>query len=90
MKKIKLFLLLVMLMSITGVQKANAAKEIYAALSGSTMTIYYDDQKASRSGVLDKWSAEDGTYYLPGRNTQLDYKSRNQSFYEGCPSDKHL
>ena len=65
MKKIKLFLLLVMLMSITGVQKANAAKEIYAALSGSTMTIYYDDQKASRSGVLDKWSAEDGTYYLP-------------------------
>ena len=29
------------------------------------MTLYYDDQKASRSEWLDKWSAEDGTYYLP-------------------------
>ena len=36
-----------------------SAQEIYAALSGSTMTIYYDDQKASRSGVLDKWTPEE-------------------------------
>ena len=63
-KKLYLFVL-VMLMSITGVQKANAAKEIYAALSGSTMTLYYDDQKASCSGVLDKWSPGQGTSYVP-------------------------
>ena len=63
-KKLYLFVL-VMLMSIAGIQRANAANEIYATLSGSTMTLYYDDQKASRSGVLDKWSLADGTYYLP-------------------------
>ena len=40
--------------------KGTGSKEIYAALSGSTMTIYFDDQKASRSGVLDKWTPEEG------------------------------
>ena len=45
--------------------KGTVKKEIYATLSEFTMTLYYDDQKASRSGVLDKWSAADGTYYLP-------------------------
>ncbi len=37
-----------------------SAQEIYAALSGSTMTIYYDDKKASRSGVLTDWTPEEG------------------------------
>ena len=58
-KKLSLFVL-GLLMSIAGIQRANAANEIYATLSGSTMTLYYDDQKASRSGVLDKWSPERG------------------------------
>ena len=45
--------------------KGVVRKTIYAALSGSTMTLYYDDQKASRSGVLDKWSPGQGTSYVP-------------------------
>ena len=40
--------------------KGAGPKEIYAALSGSTMTIYFDDQKASRPGALDKWTPESG------------------------------
>ena len=45
------------------------SKEIYAALSGSTMTIYFDDQKASRPGVLDKWT--------PGMGVDMDDATRN-------------
>ncbi len=40
--------------------KGAGPKEIYAALSGSTMTIYFDDLKASRSDLLDKWTPEGG------------------------------
>ena len=45
--------------------KGAGTKEIYAALSGSTMTIYYDDQKASRSGELTDWTPEEGAYNVP-------------------------
>ena len=40
---------------------AQAANEIYAVLDKGTMTLYYDDQKASRSGEDDwvnNWNAE--------------------------------
>ena len=49
--------------------KGTGSKEIYAALSGSTMTIYFDDQKASRPGVLDKWT--------PGMGVDMDDATRN-------------
>ena len=34
-------------------------KEIYAVLSGKTMTLYYDLDKASKSGVM-KWTVDEG------------------------------
>ena len=45
--------------------KGAGSNEIYAALSGSTMTIYYDDQKASRPGALTDWTPEEGAYNVP-------------------------
>ena len=45
--------------------KGAGSKEIYAALNGATMTLYYDDQKASRPGVLADWSPEEGAYNVP-------------------------
>ena len=66
----KLFTLFLGLMCLTGMQKASAAKEIYAALEGNTMTIYYDDQKASRSGVLNEWGIYAGTSNVPDATRQ--------------------
>ena len=51
--------------------KGAAPKEIYAALSGSTMTIYYDDQKASRTGVLEEWNVDQGSENVPAAKRNL-------------------
>ena len=60
MKK-HLLLALMCLMGITSVQKAYAAKEIYAVKNGTTMVLYYDDQKSSRANVVEGWTPENGT-----------------------------
>jgi len=59
MKKHLLFALLC-LMGITSVQKAYAAKEIFAILYNNQMQIAYDE-KANYSGVIENWSPENGT-----------------------------
>ncbi len=58
MKK-KLFFLFALTMLVAG---SVSAAEIYAALSdgGKTMTLFYDEMKASRDGVLDEWNETDG------------------------------
>ena len=50
-----------------GVQNAYAEKEIYAALNsvGDTMTIYYDEQRSTREGVLTTWFWSIGTENVP-------------------------
>ena len=58
MRKIYLFLALC-LVGITSVQKAYAAKEIFAILHNNQMQIAYDE-KANYSGVIENWSPENG------------------------------
>ncbi len=58
MKK-HLLLALMCLMGITSVQKAYAAKEIFAILHNNQMQIAYDE-KANYSGVIENWSPENG------------------------------
>ncbi len=59
MKKHLLFALLC-LVGITSVQKAYAAKQIFAILHNNQMQIAYDE-KANYSGVIAHWSPENGT-----------------------------
>ena len=88
-KKLSLFVL-GLLMSIAGIQRANAANEIYAALSGSTMTLYYDDQKASRPDVLDKWRPATGAYYVPEETRNSITKVViNPSMKDARPASTH-
>ena len=58
MKK-KLFFLFALTMLVAG---SVSAAEIYAVLSdgGKTMTLFYDEMKASRDNVLDEWNETDG------------------------------
>ena len=85
-KKLYLFAL-GLLLSIVGIQRANAANEIYAALSGSTMTIYYDDQKASRHGVLTAWTTEDGMRNVPDATRETITKAViNSSMVDALPT----
>lgn len=63
MKKILLFALLC-LVGITSVQKAYAAKEIYAVKNGTTMVLYYDDQKSSRANVITNWTPAEGAHEM--------------------------
>ena len=41
-----------------------AVKEIYATLSDSIMTLYYDDRKYTHSDILEEWSPAKGTSVL--------------------------
>jgi len=41
-----------------------AVKEIYATLSDSIMTLYYDDRKYTHSDILEEWSPAIGTSVL--------------------------
>ena len=70
-KKHKLFLLAII--GLMGMQKSYAAKEIYAALdgTGTTLTVYYDEQKSTREGVLTTWTMEDGSNEVPEETLNL-------------------
>ena len=62
MKKSILSLLLC-LIGIASTQTIQAA-EIYATLVNGTFTLYYDNQKATRFGVVAEWTEADGSFYL--------------------------
>lgn len=48
------------------VSSLQAANEIYATLVDNKFTIYFDEQKDTRPGVLTSWSESLGTKYVPG------------------------
>ena len=64
MKK-HLLLALVCLFGITGVQTAKAESEIYAVMSGTKITLYFDNQMVSHgTDVITGWTADEGSYNL--------------------------
>ena len=39
-------------------------REIYAAIDGTKLTLYFDSKKTTRSGVITGWNAVEGSFYL--------------------------
>ena len=82
MKRLQLFLMaILMLLGST----ASRAAEMYAVLSGSTLTFYYDDSKASRTG--SKYSMNSGAS-APGwaQKTTITSVVFNSSFSGARPT----
>ena len=82
MKRLQLFLMaILMLLGST----ASRAAEMYAVLSGSTLTFYYDDSKASRTG--SKYSMNSGAS-APGwaQKTTITSVVFNSSFSSARPT----
>ncbi|MBR4564676.1 MAG: BspA family leucine-rich repeat surface protein [Paludibacteraceae bacterium] len=63
--------------------------EIYAAMDGTKMVLYYDDQKASRFGVLDKWTPEDGVDMDDATRNSITKAVINASMVDARPTSTY-